>query len=183
MNMNVHMSPQQAVQNMFKADGVRELNAPIHKAAEATRDNAMDEIIFSVNGKDYMAFGDKLNFDAVDGLEMLSLKREGIEIHYHNDESNSMGEGVSSALNSTAGKVTKYGLTGLGGLAGAGLGLLAGGMASRPQFIGMGSFLAVTALGAGIGAAAGYGSTAAVGAVVGAVRSGDMSTIDAVTQK
>ena len=97
MNMNVQSSPQQIIQNMFKADGVRELNAPIHEAAKATQDNGMDEIIFSANGKNYMAFGDKINFDAVDGLEMLTLKDAGIEVHYHNDETNSMGEGVSGA--------------------------------------------------------------------------------------
>lgn len=181
--MNLKISAPQQMQAMFKAQDVRELTVPLEVAAKHTENNNMDEVFFTYEGKDYVAFGDNLKFDTMSALETISLNRKGIDILYTQDESSTIGEGASAALNSTAGKIVKYGATGAGALAGAGLALLAGGMASRPQFIGMGSFLGATAIGGGLGAAVGYGGTATVGAIAGAVRSGDESSFDAITKK
>lgn len=181
--MNIQSNPLQAMQQTFKAEGVRELSVPLHEAAKATQNNNMDEVFFSHGGKDYVAFGAELKFDALHGLEMLSFARNGIEVHHFQDESNSMGEGASAALNSTAGKISSRGITALGAAAGAGLALFAGSMASVPQFVGMGSLLMTTGIGAGIGAAIGYGGTAAVGAASGALSFADRGSIDAITKQ
>ena len=181
--MNLKVSAPQQIQALFKAQGVRELSVSLEEAAKHTENNNMDEVFFSFEGKDYVAFGNQLKFDPMNTLEAVSLSRQGVDILYTQDESNTMGEGVRSALNSTPGKIAKYGATGLGALAGAGLALFAGGMASRPQFVGMGALLTTTAIGGGIGAAVGYGATATVGALKGAVTFADTSSIDAITKK
>jgi len=183
MIMNLNVSALGVMKETFNAKDVRELKVPVHVAAKQTEDNGLDEVFFSMGGKDYVAFGDNLKFDAMSSLAMLSFKNEGVEIQYFQDETNSAGEGAKSALNSGFGKTVKYGATGLGAAAGVALALLAGGMASRPQFIGMGSTLLMAGLGGGIGAAVGYGGTAAVGAAYGAARGSDMDSIDAITKK
>lgn len=178
-----NLSALNMVKQTFNAKDVRELSVPVSVAAKKTEKNGLDEVFFSMGGKDYVAFGDHLKFDSMSNLSILSFKEQGLQIQYFQDETNSMGEGAKNALDSGFGKFFKYGATGLGAAAGAGLALLASEMSTTGNFVGMGATLMASGVGAGIGAAIGFGGTAVAGAAYGALRGSNMKSIDAVTQK
>lgn len=99
---------------IIQAQGVKELDPTltIKEASEKTQKNGIDEIYFTVSGKNYVAYGDKLDLKELkkNTMPTISLNGKKGEVVTFEDEDNSiwngMGSGALNGLRSTRDIVT-----------------------------------------------------------------------------
>ncbi|MFN8674677.1 MAG: hypothetical protein U0457_21670 [Candidatus Sericytochromatia bacterium] len=86
--------------HQLDVQGIKELKngLSIQEAASKTNKNGLDEVYFSVNGKNYLAYGDALKIGELSQNKIASVTYKGYTgtvVAYQN-EANSVGEGVKN---------------------------------------------------------------------------------------
>lgn len=103
-------------QESLNYDGISELNVTVTAAKELHKDNGLDELYFRVGGKDYVAFGQGMNTDALNSPIPATFNDQRVEIVDFSDEANTAWEGTKDIFSSIGGRLA----TGLG-IAGGGM--------------------------------------------------------------
>jgi len=86
--------------SQINVQGIKELanGISIQQATLKTKKNGIDELYFSVNGVNYLAYGDSLQLDELKKNRISSITYNGYEgtIVAYEDEINSVGEGIKT---------------------------------------------------------------------------------------
>jgi len=89
---------------IINVQGIKEIkdSLSIQEASKLTKNNGLDEIYFTVDNKNFLAYGDSLNLDELEKKQVANLVYNGKQANLvtHENEMNTVGEGLlKGALN------------------------------------------------------------------------------------